>query len=331
VEVDAMGKWMLILMVTMLFAGAGVNEARAADSPTITISPNSGSCDQPVTISVAGFGDAWVNVMVGPVGVAPQIPAYELLYYDAPPDGTFTFVPNALWWPLLCGQFAAPAMRVIATTTQDVEAGEIDTVVAETTFTKTREDAPTSGPRIVLSPNTGECDEPITVHGSGFRSGASVQISIAPLVILPGSGGGGLGEDTTTTVRTDGSFAHTVATPTVQDSCNKYFSNRIGFTAAEAKGVPGSIDTPPVRAEFYRTRQLNGGGNVHIYPTPTPVPTEKASKVHNSPGTLALAPAAAPTVRNTSGDDGNQALEVVVTVVGALAAAAATLFVARQT
>jgi hypothetical protein len=321
VEVDAMGKWMLILMVTMLFAGAGVNEARAADSPTITISPNSGSCDQPVTISVAGFGDDWVNVMVGPVGAEPQVPQYALLYAQLPSNGSFSFTPFVRSEQALCDEFARPAMRIVATLSENVQAGAIVPVAAETTFTKTRETARTSGPTITLDPTSGRCDRPIAVHGTGFRAGAKIQLGVAPLVTLPGNGGGGFALEAQPTVDAAGGFVQQLDEPGVEMTCNQ--TARMSVTATEARGQAGFGKDQLAMAVFHGTKSASQATPANTASTEPPSSSTPASRGAN------LVPSGIPPEANS--DDANQAAEVVVTVLGALAAAAATLFVARQT
>lgn len=326
-----MGKWMLILMVALLFAGAGVNEARADGSPQISISPSSGACDAPVTISASGLGSGFVFFMVGPEGAEPQLPAYDVLYAGQSPDGAIAFTPKALWWPSLCEEFAHPTLRVVATLTPGVEDGSLAAIAAEATFTKTAEIAAITGPHITLDPPSGTCDAPITVRGTGFRPGATIQIGVSPLVILPGNGGAGFVDELLAAVGADGTFTHILHSPMFQNSCNKYFSPRISIRADEAKGVSGSVPGPLVAAVFHRTKQLNGGGLISIPSTPLPAPTDTGEAVHNV-ATLVTTPMPVVAVRPDSNtdDDGNQLLDAVITVLASVAAAAAVVFVAQR-
>lgn len=327
-EVAAMAKWMLIVMVVLLFAGADVNEARADSSPQISISPSSGACDAPVTISASGLGSEFVFFMVGPEGAEPQLPAYDVLYAGQSPDGAIAFTPKALWWPSLCEEFAHPTLRVIATLTPGVADGTLATIAAEATFTKTAEIAAATGPRITLDPASGTCDAPITVRGTGFRPDATMQIGVSPLVILPGNGGAGFVDESLAAVGADGAFTHVLHSPMFQNRCTQYFSPRVSIRADEAKGVSGSVPGPLVAAVFHRSRQLNGGGLISVGPTPVPAATGPTRVVHN---VATIVPsAAAASGGDSNSDDGNQAIEVAITVLGALAAAAAAMFVAQR-
>ena len=284
-----MGKWMLIVMVALLFAGAGVNEARAADSPTITISPASGSCDEPVTISVSGFGDAWLHVMAGPVGIEPATPAYEPLYRELARGGGFAFEPDGASWSSLCAEFGKPAMRIIATATSDVEDGEVAAIAAETTFTKTRDMAPgyVGAPTITLDPPAGTCADPITVHGSGYEPGTMVRIGITPLVTLPGSGGAGSGETTAPIVADNGTFSHVLFESSARTDCNRW-SPRILVHAEEVDPSGTSKSGSQSVAVFHRTKQLNGGADISFgAPAPT-ITVSPASGACDEPVTISV-------------------------------------------